>query len=153
MKNWARRTWIEKKSTMEKSQRSSHRCQLPCQWWCQLTGQVTSVDDMAVMTSPGADVSRRRLGTCRRVEKSDGAWSAWAFAQNLFVACDNAWNLRWWLGFHERVDRRRTILVVPMKTQLGQESRRWWYGSDLETLNDDGCRFGTRDDDWNASEV
>ena len=34
---------------------------------------MTSVDDVAVMTSPRADVSRRRPGTWRCVEARDGA--------------------------------------------------------------------------------
>ena len=34
---------------------------------------VTSADDMAVMTSPRADVSRRKPGTCKRVEARDSA--------------------------------------------------------------------------------
>ena len=40
-------------------------------WW------VTSVDDVAVMTSPRADISRRKLargGAWRRVEARGGAW-------------------------------------------------------------------------------
>ena len=35
--------------------------------------QVTSADDVAVMTSPRADVSKRRPGTWRCVEARDGA--------------------------------------------------------------------------------
>ena len=33
------------------------------------------------------------------------------------------------------------------KNTIGARSRRQRYGSGLETLNDSGCRSGTRDDD------
>ena len=157
-KNWVRRTWIEKVNHGEKST-----------VWSAMTSAdrwVTSADDVAVMMSPRANVSRRNLahdsawqsvmdlgGTWRILEACGGACSAWAFAQNLLAACEGAWQLWWWSGFHERVDRRRKILVVPAKTQSKQRSRRWRYGSGLETLNEGGCRSGTKDDDWNVSEV
>ena len=37
--------------------------------------------------------------------------------------------------------------MVPVKTQLEQGSWQRRSGSGLETLNDGGCRSGTRDDD------
>ena len=37
-------------------------------WW------VTSADDVVVMTSPKADVSRRKPGACRRMTDLGGAW-------------------------------------------------------------------------------
>ena len=95
---------------------------------------------------------RQQVNTWR-VEARDGAWSAWAFAQNLLAARNGAWDLRWWSSFNERVDRQRTILVVLAKTQSEQRSQWQRYGSGLETLNNGGYRSGTRDDDWNASEV
>ena len=125
--------------------------------------RVTSADDVAVMTSPRANVSKRNLardsawrsvwGAWRILAACGGTWSAWALAQNLLAAREGAWQLRWWLGFHEKVDRWRRILVVPVKTQLEQGSRRRRSGSGLETINDGDCRSGIRDDDWNASEV
>ena len=81
-----------------------------------------------------------------RVGARDGAW-------RILVARGGAWKLQWWSGFHEKVDWRRRILVVPAKTQSVQGSRRRCSGNSLETMNDGGCRYGTRDDDWNASEV
>ena len=113
-----------------------------------------------------ADVSKRNLardsvwkrvgardGAWRRVEDPGGAWSAWDLVQNFLAMREGAWQLRWWSGFHKQLDRRKRISVVPAKTQSEQGSRRRRSGSGLETTNDGGCRSGTRDNDWNASEV
>ena len=122
-----------KKSTLEKSQpwrkvngQSQRKSTVWSTSWSTMTSanwRVTSADDVAVMTSPRADVSRWTPGVCRHVGKSDkawrrmtvrdGMWSAWAFAQNILATREGAWELRWWLGFHDRVDRRRKILIVP----------------------------------------
>ena len=157
-KKWVRRTWTEKVNPGSKL--TSWSTMMLADWL------VTSANDVAVMMSPKVDVSKRNLvcdsawrcveardGTCRRVTDPGSAWSVWDFAQNLLAAREGAWQLRWWSGFHDRVDRRRRILVVPAKTQSEQGSRRRRSGSGLKTLNDGGCRSGTRDDDWNASEV
>ena len=51
-------------------------------WW------VTSADDVAVMTSPRADVSRRKLaraGTWKRMATSGSAWRS-------LEARDGVWN-------------------------------------------------------------
>ena len=162
-----------KKSTLEKSQpwrkvngQSQRKSTVWSTSWSTMTSanwRVTSADDVAVMTSPRADVSRWTPGVCRHVGKSDkawrrmtvrdGMWSAWAFAQNILATREGAWELRWWLGFHDRVDRRRKILIVPAKTQSEQRSLQRRYGNGLETLNDGNCKSRTKDNDWNASEV
>ena len=122
--------------------------------------RVTLANNVVVMMSPRVDVSRRKPSMCKRMEARDSAWwsleahdDAWVLAQNLLAAREGTWQIRWWLGFHNRVDRRRKILVVPAKTQSEQGSQRWRFGSGLETLNGSGYRSGTRDNDWNASEV
>ena len=153
------------KSTLSQSQLSGQ------QWRKQMTWRVTSADDVSVtsaddvsvMTSPRADVSKRNLArdtAWRRVGVRDSAWGrvkdpggVWALVQNLLATREGVWQLWWWSGFHEKVDRRRRILVVPAKTQSEQGSRRWRSGSGFETMNDGGCRSGTRDDNWNAPEV
>ena len=94
---------------------------------------MTSADDVELtwqMTSPRADVSRRNPGACWRVTESDDAWrrvtdlgGAWWRVSCCADSFGGAWELRWWSGFHEMVDRRRKILVVPAKTQSEQGSR------------------------------
>ena len=119
--------------------------------------RVTSADDVAAMMSPRADVSRRKLGACRCVMACGGEWrrvtepgGAWRCMEHVSFCAEyfgSAWELRWRSGFHERVDQRRKILVVPAKTQSEQGSQWQRSGSGLETLNDDSCRSRTRDDD------
>ena len=46
--------------------------------------RVMSADDVEVMASLRADVSRWTLGTCRRVGKSDGAWRRVSFCAESF---------------------------------------------------------------------
>ena len=143
-----------KKSILEKSQRSKSM---------QVNGLVNVLvnDDVAVMTSPKVDVSRRRMargGAWRHVTETGGAWSAWAFAQNILVACEGVWELRWWSGFHERVDWWRKILVVPAKKHnrskdhggdgLAVVSRLWMTtaaGPKPETMTEMRQRFN---DEW-----
>ena len=67
MKNWVRRTWTEKVNPGSKSTMTS------ADWL------VTSANDVAVMMSPRANVSRRNLardGAWRCVTDPSDAWSA-----------------------------------------------------------------------------
>ena len=143
-KNWIRRTWTKKVNGQ--SQRSGQRpgqrwrpltgewCQqMTWRWWRHL-GLTSAGETWCVMARDGSRRRVEHVSFC--AESFGGAWQLW-----------------WWSGFHERVDWRRKILVVPAKTQSEQGSRRRRSGSGLETLNDGGCRSGTRDDDWNVSEV
>ena len=147
-KNWIRRTWTKKVNGQ--SQRSGQR---PGQRWRPLTGEWCQQMTWRWWRHLGLMSVGEHLARAGAWESLTARGGAWASVQNLLAARDGTWELRWWLGFHERVDRWRKILVVPAKTQSEQGSRRRWSGSGLETLNDGGCRSGTRDDDWNASEV
>ena len=146
-KNWVRSTWIAKSQLWQKVNGQS-------QCWSASWSTMTSADDVAVasandvamMTSLGL-TSARGTGAWQRVGARDGAWSAWDLVQNFLAAREGAWQLRWWSGFHEQLDRRKMILVVPAKTQSEQGSRRWRFGSGFMTTNDGGCRSRTRDDD------
>ena len=53
--------------------------------------RVTSVDDVAMMMPPRADVNRRRPGAWRRVTEPGGTR---AFAQNILAVREGAWELR-----------------------------------------------------------
>ena len=103
--------------------------QVTWQWWCHLG-----------LTSIGADLVCG--GAWRKYSMRGGAWrkylacgGAWrsssargareALTQNLWEACKGAWRLRWLRGFHWRVDRLKTILVIPLEMQSEQYKRQW----------------------------
>ena len=101
-KNWVRRTLIENFNLGEKSTIKVNASQRFGQRWRQLIGRVSSVDDVAVMTSPRANVSKWTSSMFKRVGKSDGAWryvttrgGAW-WHMKLVSFCADSFGSAWW---------------------------------------------------------
>ena len=65
VKHWVRRTWTEKVNGQ--SQRKSTVWSTSWSTMMSADWRVTSIDDMAVITSPRANVSRRKPGARKRV--------------------------------------------------------------------------------------
>ena len=117
------------------------------------------------MTSPrwrGANISRwldadaTRVDVAQMTSRVTSTWT-WevcvahgmreALTQKLQAARESACRLRWLRGFHRRVDRFKTISVIPSEMWSEQYSRRDSTCSDLcgvGLLSDSGYRFGTR---------
>ena len=132
-KNWVSRTWTKKVNTGSKSTARSKstvnlekvNSQIPrVKGWRQ---RLTQASDISNGASKGWRGWRQqaREGAWELVGARDGAWSeaiarggawgVWSAEQNLWVACGGAYNLRRHRGFHEFVDRRKMIFVVPSK--------------------------------------
>ena len=133
-KNWVRSTWTAKVNSGEKSTVNSPvkvngqtwkvNGQIPrVKRWRQQLTQASDVSNGTTMADVSNDVNESveaREGVWKRV---NGAWneaaargSAWSAEQQLWTARGGVCSLRWHRGFHECVDRRRTISVVPSKT-------------------------------------
>ena len=125
-KNWVRRTWIEKVNHGEKST-----------VWSAMTSAdrwVTSADDVAVMMSPRANVSRRNLahdsawqsvmdlgGTWHWAETSGGAWERVRGPMKT--------------KFHRKVDRRDFFPMVQSVVWSEKRKRRWRQWANISLTN------------------
>ena len=105
---WNLRKKLGKKNLDSKSQpwrKVNGQSQRKSTSWSTITSadwRVTSVDDMVVMTSPRADVSKWTSSMFKRVGKSDGAWryvttrgGAW-WHMKLVSFCADSFGSAWW---------------------------------------------------------
>ena len=116
-KNWVRSTWTAKVNGQSqpsvKVNDDVSRCgrwcqQVTWQWWRHL--RLTTAGEGLARGCAWRKYSAREE-VCRCME---ARVTHKALTQNLWVAREGAWRLRWLRGFHQCVDRLKTILVIPL---------------------------------------